>query len=555
MKKIAAFFCTLFIWQGLLYGQVSIVVSSGDTLIVEGSGKILVDGNWVNNGVFVAGNGTVELNGSGDQTITNTDGAFNNLFVNKSAGNLQLLDSINVADTLQLTNGDLDLNGKVADLGTSGILRETSGNTVKGDSGYIVATRTLNNPMSEDVAGLGAMITSSANLGDTEVRRGHAVQSGNSNTGISRYYDIFPANNSNLDATLMIHYDDSELNSLTEGKLSLYSSADSGANWSHEAGALDTISNTITQTGFETLHRWTAADSAAPLVPIKVLVNAKLFLEGPFASDTMNSYLGDNALLPLEQPYNIAPWNYSGDEKVTVIPDSIVDWILVEVRHAADSTLVVATRAGFLKSNGMVTDLDGSSGIRFDLPEGNYYLALRHRNHLAVMTASSIVVTESSAPYDFTDAQSKAFGSDAMADMGNGVYAMRSGDGNSDGGVDALDRNLVWRPDNGSPWSYDKKSDFNLDGGIDALDRNLYWRVNNGTATQVPAGIVILAVGGGGKGGQSAELEKQLLEDARLLEKALQEAARNIDDREVAKSADKQGAWESQSPHKSRNEK
>lgn len=550
MKKIAAFFCTLFIWQGLLFGQVSIVVSSGDSLIVAGSSKILVDGNWVNNGVFVAGSGTVVLNGSGDQTIANTDGAFNNLFVEKSAGNLQLLDSINVADTLKLTNGDLDLNGKVADLGTSGILQETSGNTVKGDSGYIVATRALNNPMSEDVAGLGAMITSSANLGNTEVRRGHAVQSGNNNTGIARYYDIFPANNSSLDATLMIHYDDSELSSLTEGKLSLYSSADSGANWHHEAGALDTISNTITQTGFETLHRWTAADSAAPLVPIEVLVNAKLFLEGPFASDTMNSYLGDNALLPLEQPYNIAPWNYSGDEKVTAIPDSIVDWILVEVRHAADSTLVVATRAGFLKSNGMVTDLDGSSGIRFDLPEGSYYLALRHRNHLAVMTASSIVVTESSTPYDFTDAQSKAFGSNAMADMGNGVYAMRSGDGNSDGGVDALDRNLVWRPDNGSPWSYDKKSDFNLDGGIDALDRNLYWRVNNGTATQVPVNSVILTIGNNGKNGHAAELEKQLQEDARLLEKAIQARENNMAGEEIA---DRQVAGNSRDSNFSKN--
>lgn len=555
MKNIAALFCAFFIWQGLLYGQVSIVVSSGDSLIVEGSSKILVDGNWVNNGVFVAGNGAVVLNGSGDQTIVNADGTFNKLFVEKSAGNLQLLDSIAVADTLKLTNGDLDLSGNVADLGTTGILSETTGNTVKGDSGYVVARRNLNNPMSEDVAGLGAMISSSANLGNTEVRRGHAVQSGNSNTGISRYYDIFPTNNSGLNATLMIHYDDSELSSLTEGKLSLYSSADSGANWSHEAGALDTISNTITQTGFNSLYRWTAADSAAPLVPIEVLVNAKLFLEGPFASDTMNSYLGDNALLPLEQPYNIAPWSYSGDEKVTSIPDSIVDWILVEIRHAGDSTLVVATRAGFLKNNGMVTDLDGSSGIRFDLPEGSYYLTLRHRNHLAVMTASSIIVTESSAPYDFTDGQSKAFGSDAMADMGNGVYAMRSGDGNSDGGVDALDRNLVWRPDNGSAWSYDKKSDFNLDGGIDALDRNLYWRVNNGTATQVPVSSVILAIGGGGKDGQSAELEKQLLEDARLLEKALQSTAKNADEGEVAASPNEKGAWASQSPHKRQNEK
>ena len=469
-----------------LLAQVSIVIDTGDSLVVNGDMEIIVSGDWTNNGVLVAGDGKVKMAGDGTQKISNSNGAFNKLTVDKAAGDVQLESAVAVSDTLRIINGDFDLNGKITDLGMTGYLTETDGNTVKGDSGYISATRDLNMPTNLDIAGLGAQITSSVNQGITEVRRGHAVQSGNNNTGIRRYYDILPTNNSGLNASLTAHYDESELNGLTEAGLSLYTSADAGSNWSHEAGSLDTTNNEITKHNIDSLYRWTAADSAAPLVSIFVLVNAKFFLEGPFASDTMNSYLGDNGLLPLSQPYTVAPWNYTGTENVAAIPANVVDWILVEIRDAADSTAVIDTRAAFLKTDGSVTDLDGSSGIRFDLSTGSYYIALYHRNHLAVMTASSINVTESTAMYDFSTGQAQAFGFQPMADVGNSTFAMRAGDGNADGGVDAIDRNLVWRPDNGSQWTYEKYSDFNLDGGIDAIDRNLYWRVNNGTASQVP---------------------------------------------------------------------
>jgi hypothetical protein len=73
-----------------------------------------------------------------------------------------------------------------------------------------------------------------------------------------------------------------------------------------------------------------------------------------------------------------------------------------------------------------------------------------------------------------------------MKAMTDGAYAFKAGDGNGDGGVDALDLNAIWRPSNGTTWSYAKYADFNLDGGIDAIDANAYWRPNNGSATQVP---------------------------------------------------------------------
>ena len=40
-------------------------------------------------------------------------------------------------------------------------------------------------------------------------------------------------------------------------------------------------------------------------------------------------------VIPLTQPYNGAPWNYTGTESVATIPAGVVDWVLPELREAA----------------------------------------------------------------------------------------------------------------------------------------------------------------------------------------------------------------------------
>ncbi|MCD4698921.1 MAG: DNRLRE domain-containing protein, partial [Bacteroidales bacterium] len=83
----------------------------------------------------------------------------------------------------------------------------------------------------------------------------------------------------------------------------------------------------------------------------------KVFLEGPYNGTEMNSNL--TSILPLSQPYDTPPWNYSGTENVASIPGDVVDWILVEFRdapNAASATLLtsIATQAAFVNNNGEV---------------------------------------------------------------------------------------------------------------------------------------------------------------------------------------------------------
>jgi Secretion system C-terminal sorting domain len=265
MKTLKFTICLFTLLNLAIYCQ-GITISSGATL--TGSfAAITIPGNWSNSGTFTAGTGTVIFNGaSGNQTITNSSGeTFYNLTVNKAGGDVQLSNNITVNGTIALTSGDIDLNGKVITLGGSALLSETSGNTVKGTSGTITTTRTLNAPASINVAGMGAEITSTANLGSTTISRGVAVQTGNSNSSILRYFDIAPATNTGLNATLVFHYDESELNGVTESELELFHSTDGGSTWTEDGGTVNTIDNTVTLSGINSFSRWTLGSTSSPL--------------------------------------------------------------------------------------------------------------------------------------------------------------------------------------------------------------------------------------------------------------------------------------------------
>jgi len=214
-------------------------------------------------------------------------------------------------------------------------------------------------------------------------------------------------------------------------------------------------------------------------------LNIKVFLQGPYSNNSMNTYLRTFNLIPLTQPYNKPPWNYSGNEQVTAISSGIVDWVLIELRSGTSGSTMVMRRAAFLKSNGSVVDLDGTNTVVLNgVAAGDYYVIIRHRNHLAIMSAIKITLSSSSSLYDFTNAITKAYGSSAMANLGNGFYGMRSGDADVNGKVNNVDINNFWKVENGSV-GY-KTSDFDLNGGVNIADKNSKWKINSGKSTRVP---------------------------------------------------------------------
>ncbi|MES2773842.1 MAG: thrombospondin type 3 repeat-containing protein [Bacteroidota bacterium] len=84
---------------------------------------------------------------------------------------------------------------------------------------------------------------------------------------------------------------------------------------------------------------------------------------------------------------------------------SAVDWIFIELRDKNNPATVLSTRSALVQQDGTVVDVDGSPCIRFPwMSNDDYYVAVRHRNHLGAMTATAIPSTtlKCSGLVDFT---------------------------------------------------------------------------------------------------------------------------------------------------------
>jgi hypothetical protein len=217
-----------------------------------------------------------------------------------------------------------------------------------------------------------------------------------------------------------------------------------------------------------------------------VNVKAKLFLQGPFSTNSMLTTLTQSSLLPNSQPYNSPPWNYNGNESFSSGPSAtMVDWVLVELRNASNPSQVVARRAAVLKNNGLLLETNATEGIVFsDVNPGSYYIVVYHRNHLAIMSAAPVSLSSNSTLYDFTTAMNKAYGQNPMVELVPGKFGMYATDGNGDGVVNTIDRDDVWLIQNGNMGYLE--GDFNMNSGVTVHDVNQLWNVNNGMTSQVP---------------------------------------------------------------------
>lgn len=175
-------------------------------------------------------------------------------------------------------------------------------------------------------------------------------------------------------------------------------------------------------------------------VSAPVVLSAKAFLEGPFdANGAMFDDLRANALLPLQEPFTDLGFTHvnGGDESTTAPvfatggPNAIIDWVMVELRDQNNNAVVVDTRSALLQSDGDIVDVDGSSPVSFTVAPGSYHVALRHRNHLGIMTDQPIALSSIASSLDFTNGSINTWGIDAQKDI-NGYKVLWMGNTTSD---------------------------------------------------------------------------------------------------------------------------
>lgn len=250
--------------------------------------------------------------------------------------------------------------------------------------------------------------------------------------------------------------------------------ASGGASFTNAAG---TLQYTMGQAINTTLNNGTnilTQGFQQPEQNISINVQIKFFLEGAYSAGNMNTALRTANLLPLNQPYNVAPWYYNGTENVAAannIPANAVDWILVELRSNNVGNTPLVSQAGFLLNNGTVVNTQGGIGLNFNVAAGNYYLVVRHRNHIAAMSNTNPSLPNAT-PYDFSTAMTQAFGTNQQANLGSSVFGLLAADVNADGVVTVADYNLYQTQI--AAINVYANGDLNLDKHVTVTDFNLY---------------------------------------------------------------------------------
>lgn len=229
-------------------------------------------------------------------------------------------------------------------------------------------------------------------------------------------------------------------------------------------------------------HTITCAADTGWIYLYPTMLRTKVFLQGPFvtASGGMHTQLRNADYLEQRtSPYTQDPVAFNRQ-----LPPNIVDWVLVQLRSTYNGA-VLRSKSAFLRTDGRIVYPDSTTtlDVPFDIPAGNYYIVVRHRNHLGVQSAGAVSLgnAANTSLYDFTTGQ--AYGVNPMKILVVGTYGLFTGDANTDLRVNASDLAL-WSASNGLLGL--NGADFDLSSRVNATDVVSYWVQNNGLISQIP---------------------------------------------------------------------
>ncbi|WP_034057312.1 hypothetical protein [Lacinutrix jangbogonensis] len=180
-----------------------------------------------------------------------------------------------------------------------------------------------------------------------------------------------------------------------------------------------------------------------PSVLLGIKINPIAFLQGALL-DSPDNFMRDDlrtSLVPVTSPYadvlvcNSSVFTDGGTATTGLAQDNVVDWVFVELRDAVDNTSVIASQSALLQRDGDIVGVDGVSDLEFNIEARNYYVVIKHRNHLGIMTANTIALSSALVIVDFTVANNQiTHGANAQTTFGvqSGAVAMWAGNVNGD---------------------------------------------------------------------------------------------------------------------------
>ncbi|MGE5314253.1 MAG: T9SS type A sorting domain-containing protein [Acidobacteriota bacterium] len=454
---------------------------SGTGAITLGKGTIAVEGDWTNSGVFRPGDGTVVYSGAGPQTVGAAE--YHNLTFDKPSGMAVLGGTVTVHGALKLRKGIvsatepvlliLDSTGRIEGGSERSYLNGTCAKYV--DHGADKFTFPIGDEFSYAPVRISFEKVKSGGLLKASTRRGVHPQmdaSGNDPWETSNRYWTLAGDGLVFDS-YTAHFRPDLFDVPKGAQKDITVKKYSDHSWS------DCSSGSVDGAGVQTVALTSFGDFVVgmeePSAPF-ITVNAKALLAGAYSRGIMSTSLRSQGLIPLSSVAAYAETTYHYRPKVVkAIPDSVVDWVLVELRRDTTGSSKAAMQAAFIRNRGEIVDTNGLGPVRFDgIAPGAYRIVIRHRNHLPVMSALPVALSKNSPLYDFTASLTSAYGSKPMFPLEGGVFGLWPGDANRDGNVKFSgarnDRSVLLTAVGLADLTLPKRgyfdADLNLDGGV-----------------------------------------------------------------------------------------
>ncbi len=169
-----------------------------------------------------------------------------------------------------------------------------------------------------------------------------------------------------------------------------------------------------------TIRTWYAEDACSNKTSYTQVVSCqgvalrvKAFLQGALVGVEEDTLMRDDlrrlGYIPTLEPYtDMKGFVHVGGGGETVSEavlaqtgkDAVVDWVFIELRSTDNLEEVVATTSALLQRDGDVMSAIGSDTLYFNnIPNDDYFVKLRHRNHVEVETYFPYSFTTNHIPY------------------------------------------------------------------------------------------------------------------------------------------------------------
>lgn len=523
MKKILFTFLFLAAFMAgftQMSNQGSITVMAGANLVVEGSyttsnsgsididGGMVLKGDFVNNGGQIAtgSDGSLTFDGTTAQQIRGTQSTTFNCDVNISnpAGVSLVGFDQEITGDLTFTEGVLALGNYNLTVGAASTMTRTSGHVNATGTGefrkkfssataYTLPLGDATNYTPVAVSFNSGTFGTGAYVGSRLVDAAHPNLP-TTDDYLTRYWKLNSSGITDINCNLTFNYIPGDAEGTAANMYAVkYLGNGSWKNYNVWASG-----NQLTASNVDGFSDWTGSGKIA------LTLDLKAYLQGPYdvAGDSMITDL--NPYIPLDQPFDDGTgselWYYTGTESVASVPADATDWVLIEFRHAATpdnatSSTLIGRSAGFLKKNGSVVALNGTSNLNLDAVtpfNDNLYVAVYQRNHVGIMSNDAVIDDNNDGifTYDYTLGSEMVYGGTAgYKQLTTGIWGMVAGDATGDGNIYVPDYSSIFATQFGSTGGY-FAGDFSLDGNVYVPDYSSLFAPNFGITGPMPMQVM-----------------------------------------------------------------